>query len=74
MSKPRAIRDRKSEMTSCWVCALFVAIIFIAKNALIGFDTMGMFNWILIVLFGIWVGISVYYTVQYKRWKNKNNM
>lgn len=31
MSKPRAIRNRKSEMISCWVCAAFIAILFIGK-------------------------------------------
>ena len=36
MSKPRAIRNRKSEMISCWVCAAFIAILFIGKNLLIG--------------------------------------
>ena len=44
MSKPRAIRNRKSEMISCWVCAAFIAILFIGKNLLIGSGSMGVFN------------------------------
>ena len=48
MSKPRAIRNRKSEMISCWVCAAFIAILFIGKNLLIGSGSMGVFNTALI--------------------------
>ena len=72
MSKPHAIRNRKSEMMSCWVCAAFVAVVFIVKNLFIGADTMGVFNMALILLFVVWVLISLFYTFQYIRWKKKN--
>ena len=68
MSKPRAIRNRKSEMISCWVCAAFIAILFIGKNLLIGSGSMGVFNTALIIL------ISLFYTIQYFKWKKANNM
>ncbi len=74
MGKPRAIRNRKSEMISCWVCAAFVAILFIAKNLLVGTDAMGVFNLALIILFVIWFFISVFYTFQYVKWKKENKM
>ena len=69
MSKPRAIRNRKSEMISCWVCAAFIAILFIGKNLLIG-----VFNTALIILCVVWVLISLFYTIQDFKWKKANNM
>lgn len=74
VGKPRAVRDRKSEMISCWICVAFVAIIFVGKNLLIGFETIGVFNIVLIVLFVLWVLFAVFYTFQYKKWKKNNNM
>lgn len=74
MGKPRAIRNRKSEMISCWVCVLFVAILLIGKNLLIGSSSMGMFNGIMIVLLIIWFFIAIFYTYQYYHWKKVNNM
>ena len=74
MSKPRAIRNRKSEMISCWVCAAFIAILFIGKNLLIGCGSMGVFNTALIMLFVVWILISLFYTIQYFKWKKANNM
>lgn len=74
MGKPRAIRDHKSEMISCWVCAAFLAILLIAKTVLIGADTMGVFNLALMILFVVWVLISLFYTFQYWKWKKTNNM
>lgn len=74
MGKPRAVRDRKSEMISCWICAVFIAVIFIAKNILVGADAMGVFNLALIILFVVWVFISIFYTFQYFKWKKANNM
>ena len=68
MSKPRAIRNRKSEMISCWVCAAFIAIL------LIGSGSMGVFNTALIILFVVWILISLFYTIQYFKWKKANNM
>ena len=68
MSKPRAIRNRKSEMISCWVCAAFIAILFI------GSGSMGVFNTALIILFVVWILISLFYTIQYFKWKKANNM
>lgn len=74
MGKPRAVRDRKSEMMSCWICVAFIAIVFVAKNLLIGFQSMGVFNLALIILFVIWIVIALFYTIQYKKWKKTNNM
>ena len=74
MGKPRAVRDRKSEMISCWICAAFIAVIFIAKYILVGADAMGVFNLALIILFVVWVFISIFYTFQYFKWKKANNM
>ena len=74
MGKPRAIRNRKSEMISCWICALFVAILLIGKNLLVGTSSMGLFNIIMIVLLVIWILISIFYTFQYRKWKKKNDM
>lgn len=74
MGKPRAVRDRKSEMISCWICTAFIAIIFVAKNLLIGFQSMGVFNLALIILLVIWIVIALFYTIQYKKWKKTNNM
>ena len=74
MSKPRAIRNRKSEMISCWVCAAFIAILFIGKTLLIGSGSMGVFNTALIILFVVWILISLFYTIQYFKWKKANNM
>ena len=74
MSKPRAIRNRKSEMISCWVCAAFIANLLIGKNQLIGSGSMGVFNTALIILFVVWILISLFYTIQYFKWKKANNM
>ena len=74
MGKPRAIRDRKSEMISCWVCTAVIAVLFIAKNLLVGAETMGVFNMALIILFVVWMLISIFYTFQYRKWKKTNNM
>lgn len=74
MSKQKAIRDRKGEMISCWVCAAFVAIIYLGKILLIGFDSASTFQAVLLVLFVVWILIAVFYTVQYGRWKKKNGM
>lgn len=74
MGKPQAIRNRKSEMISCWVCAAFVAIVFIVKNLLVGSNTMGVFNVALLLLFVVWILISLFYTFQYYKWKKSNNV
>lgn len=74
MGKPQAIRNRKSEMISCWVCTAFVAIIFLVMNFLLKTDSLGIFNLAVSVLFGVWVLISLFYTFQYIRWKKTNNM
>lgn len=74
MSRQKAVRDRKSEMMSCWICAIFVAIIFVGKTLLIGFDTVRTFNIVLLVLLVLWVLIAIFYTFQYMKWKKKNNM
>jgi hypothetical protein len=74
MGKPRAVRNRKNEMVSCWVCALFVLIVLLVKTFFIGTKTMGVFNLALIILLIIWVLISVFYTFQYWKWKKKNKM
>lgn len=74
MGRPRGVRDRKSEMISCWICAAFVAVVFVAKNLLIGYLVLGTFNLALIILFVVWVLIAVFYTFQYKKWKKTNNM
>ena len=74
MGKPQAIRNRKNEMISCWVCTAFIAVVFIVKNVLVGSDTMGLFNLALILLFGVWILISLFYTFQYYKWKRTNKM
>ena len=72
MSRQKAVRDRKSEMISCWVCAIFVAIVFLGKTLLIGFDTVSIFNIVLLILLLAWVMIAVFYTFQYRKWKKDN--
>ena len=74
MGKPKAVRNRKSEMTSCWVCAAFVAIVNLGINALLGFQTNRVFNLALIILFIMWVIFAIFHTIQYIKWKKKNNM
>ena len=74
MSRQKAVRDRKSEMISCWVCTAVIAVLFIAKNLLVGAETMGVFNMALIILFVVWMLISIFYTFQYRKWKKTNNM
>lgn len=69
MGKPRAVRNRKSEMTSCWVCVIFVAIVFCVKNFLIGFDMTSMFNIVVLIVFAVWLIAAVFYTIEYKKWK-----
>ncbi len=71
MGKPRPIRNRKNEMTSCWACSVFVLIIFIVKNMLMGGALFSTFNIVLMVLFAVWVGISVFYTIQYFQKREK---
>lgn len=74
MGKPRAIRDRKSEMLGCWACFAFVAILLIAKTLLIGASGMGFFNIIMMVLLVVWLFIALFYTYQYYKWKKINQM
>lgn len=74
MSNSKGVRNRKSEMTSCWVCTAFVAIVYLVKNIFLGFELMGTVNIALMILFGIWAIISLFYTFQYRKWKKKNNM
>lgn len=74
MGKPQAIRNRKSEMISCWVCAAFVAVVSIVMNFLLSVDALGVFNVVVGALFIVWILISLFYTYQYFRWKKSNNM
>lgn len=74
MSKPRAIRNRKSEMISCWVCAAFIAILFIGKNLLIGSGSMAYLTLHLLFYLSYGFLISLFYTIQYFKWKKANNM
>lgn len=74
MGRQKAVRDRKSEMTSCWVCAAFIAIVNVVINVLLGFQSKSVFNLVLIILFVIWVAFAIFYTIQYRKWKKKNNM
>ncbi len=62
MGKPKAIRNRKNEMISCWICALFVMILYVVKGFLLGFGT-GSIDVALWVLCAVWVVISIVYAV-----------
>lgn len=73
MGKPQAIRNRKNEMISCWVCTAFVAIVFSVMNFLLNVEALGVFNVAVSVLFIVWILISLFYTFQYLRWKKSNN-
>lgn len=74
MSRQKAVRDRKSEMISCWICAIFVALIFFGKMLLIGPGSISTFNIVLLILLFVWVLIAIFYTIQYRKWKKKNDM
>lgn len=51
-------------MISCWVCTFAVVLICLAKTIFLG-NTGGVFDYVLWILMGIWFGISVFYTVQF---------
>lgn len=72
MGKPGAIRNRKNEMISCWVCVAFVAAVYVLKGLLIGFQSTAVFNLAIFILFIVWVLISLFYTMQYWKWKKTN--
>lgn len=67
MGKPRAIRNRKNEMISCWVCTFVLVLVYLAKTVFIGNTTVGTLDVVLWLLTGIWFCISVFYTVQFVR-------
>lgn len=73
MGKPGAIRNRKNEMISCWVCVAFVAAVYVLKGLLIGFQSTAVFNLAIFILFIVWVLIAFFYTVQYWKWKKANS-
>lgn len=73
MGKPGAIRNRKNEMISCWVCVAFVAAVYVLKGLLIGFQSTAVFNLAIFILFIVWVLIALFYTLQYWKWKKANS-
>lgn len=73
MGKPGAIRNRKNEMISCWICVAFVVVVYVLKGLLIGFQSTAVFNLAIFILFIVWLLIALFYTLQYWKWKKANS-
>ncbi len=69
MLKKRPIRNRKSEMASCWACTVFLLIILLGKFFLLGFDSISVIDYAILVLIGMWFVISLIYTILYFRYR-----
>lgn len=71
--KAGAIRNRKNEMISCWICVAFVVVVYVLKGLLIGFQSTAVFNLAIFILFIVWLLIALFYTLQYWKWKKANS-
>lgn len=70
MANTHAVKDPKNGVVSCWVCTGMMILIDVIRLTMLRMNNK-MTDWVFILLIVIWVVISVYQTIKYKKMKNR---
>lgn len=70
MANTHAVKDPKNGVISCWVCTGMMIFIDVIRLTMLRMNNK-LVDWVFILLIVIWVVISVYQTMKYKKMKNK---
>lgn len=69
MANTNSVKDPKNGVVSCWVCTGVLILIDVMRLTMLR-GSNKIIDWIFIVLILIWVIISVYQTIKYKKTKH----
>lgn len=69
MANTNAVKDPKNGVVSCWVCTGAMIFIDVFRLIMLRMNNR-VVDWVFILLIVIWIVISVYQTVKYKKMKN----
>lgn len=70
MANTHAVKDPKNGVVSCWVCTGMMILIDAIRLTMLRMNNK-VTDWVFILLIVIWVVISVYQTIKYKKMKNR---
>lgn len=70
MANTHAVKDPKNGVVSCWVCTGMMILIDVIRLTMLRMNNK-VTDWVFILLIVIWVVISVYQTIKYKKMKNR---
>lgn len=70
MANTHAVKDPKNGVVSCWVCTGMMILIDVIRLTMLRMNSK-VTDWVFILLIVIWVVISVYQTIKYKKMKNR---
>lgn len=69
MANTHAVKDPKNGVISCWVCTGMMIFIDVVRLTMLRMNNK-LVDWVFILLIVIWIVISVYQTIKYKKMKN----
>ncbi len=69
MANTHAVKDPKNGVISCWVCTGMMIFIDVIRLTMLRMNNK-LVDWVFILLIVIWIVISVYQTIKYKKMKN----
>ncbi|MCM1245850.1 MAG: hypothetical protein NC293_09445 [Roseburia sp.] len=70
MANTHAVKDPKNGVVSCWVCTGMMIFIDVIRLTMLRMNNR-LVDWVFILLIVIWIVISVYQTVKYKKMKDR---
>lgn len=69
MANTHAVKDPKNGVVSCWVCTGMMIFIDVVRLTMLRMNNRWV-DWVFILLIVVWVVISVYQTLKYKKTKS----
>lgn len=69
MANTNAVKDPKNGVISCWVCTGMMILIDVVRLTMLRMNNR-LVDWVFILLIVIWIVISVYQTLKYKKTKS----
>lgn len=70
MANTHAVKDPKNGVVSCWVCTGMMIFIDVIRLMMLRMNNR-LVDWVFILLIVIWIVISVYQTIKYKKMKDR---
>ena len=68
MANTNSVKDPKNGVVSCWVCTGVLILFYVMRLSMLRMDNK-IIDWTFIVLIIIWIIISAYQTIKYRKSK-----